>query len=105
MLHEEPATTTPDSPYPSSVAPPSRRRRWRIAAIVAGLLLLAVAGFIGRILWLGGAFTAGSRSVEEIYLSDGQPLSAASVGARYGNRLLIGQIFGRGILDCTMSGS
>lgn len=45
---------------------------------------------------------AGSRSVEEIYLSDGQPLSAASVGARYGNRLLIGQIFGRGILDCTM---
>ena len=46
---------------------------------------------------------AGGGAVEEIYLSEGDPLSAASVGARYGNRLLIGQIFGRGFLDCEMS--
>jgi arylesterase / paraoxonase len=45
---------------------------------------------------------AGANVAEEIYLSAGEPLGAASVGARYGNRLLIGQIFGRGFLDCTM---
>ena len=45
---------------------------------------------------------AGSKAVEEVYLSAGTPLAAASVGARYGNRLLIGQIFGRGFLDCEM---
>ena len=47
---------------------------------------------------------AGTKKVDEVYLSAGQPLAAASVGARYGNRLLIGQIFGRGFLDCEMSG-
>jgi arylesterase/paraoxonase len=47
---------------------------------------------------------AGSRSAEEVYLSDGRPLAAASVGARYRNRLLIGQIFGAGFLDCEMDG-
>jgi arylesterase/paraoxonase len=46
---------------------------------------------------------AGERRVEEVYLSDGHPLSAASVGARYGSRLLIGQIAGRGFLDCEMA--
>jgi arylesterase/paraoxonase len=48
---------------------------------------------------------AGTTKVDEIYLSDGHPTSAASVGARYRDRLLIGQIFGRGFLDCEMRGS
>jgi arylesterase/paraoxonase len=43
---------------------------------------------------------SGTTTVDEVYLSDGAPISAASVGAHYGNRLLIGQIFGRGFLDC-----
>ncbi|MDX2170469.1 MAG: SMP-30/gluconolactonase/LRE family protein [Deltaproteobacteria bacterium] len=42
------------------------------------------------------------QQVDEIYLNDGQPISAASAAARRGNRLLIGQIFGRGFLDCEM---
>jgi arylesterase/paraoxonase len=46
--------------------------------------------------------TPNSKAVDEIYLSDGHPVAAASVGARYRNRLLIGQIFGRGFLDCEM---
>ena len=48
---------------------------------------------------------AGTQRVEEVYLSDGEPLAAASVGAHYRNRLLIGQIFGRGFLDCEMRGA
>ena len=48
--------------------------------------------------------SADARHVDEIYLSDGRPISAASVAARFGNRLLIGQIFGNGFLDCEMEG-
>jgi arylesterase/paraoxonase len=48
---------------------------------------------------------AGTQRVEEVYLNDGQEIAAASVGARYRNRLLIGQIFGRGFLDCEMRGA
>jgi arylesterase/paraoxonase len=46
--------------------------------------------------------SADGQQVEEVYLNDGQPISAASVAARRGNRLLIGQIFGNGFLDCEM---
>lgn len=38
---------------------------------------------------------------DEVYLSDGDPLSASSVAAVRGRRLLVGQIFDDGILDCT----
>lgn len=39
---------------------------------------------------------------DEIYLDDGRQLSGSSVGAALGNRLLIGQIFDDGFLDCAM---
>jgi len=45
-----------------------------------------------------------TKRVDEVYLSDGKPLSAASVGAHYRNRLLIGAIFDAGFLDCEMTG-
>lgn len=48
--------------------------------------------------------SADGKTVEEVYLSDGVPLAAASVAARLGDRLLIGQIFGAGFLDCEMGG-
>ena len=48
--------------------------------------------------------SADARHVDEIYLNDGHPIAAASVAARFGNRLLIGQIFGNGFLDCEMDG-
>ncbi len=41
-------------------------------------------------------------AVEEVYLNDGAPIGAASAAARHGNRLIIGQIFGNGFLDCEM---
>jgi arylesterase/paraoxonase len=41
-------------------------------------------------------------TVEEIYLNRGEEISAASVAAVSGSRLLIGQIFGDGFLDCEM---
>ncbi len=41
-------------------------------------------------------------SVEEIYLSRGEELSASSVAAVRGNRLLIGTVFDPQILDCRM---
>ncbi|MCP5057922.1 MAG: hypothetical protein GY937_14550 [bacterium] len=41
--------------------------------------------------------------VREVYLDLGEEVSASSVAAVDGNRLLIGQIFDDGILDCTMS--
>jgi hypothetical protein len=41
--------------------------------------------------------------VEEILLSLGEDLSAASVGAVHGNRLLVGSVMDEGILDCRMS--
>lgn len=40
--------------------------------------------------------------VDEVYLNSGEQIAAASVAAVRGRRLLIGQIFGDGILDCTM---
>lgn len=40
--------------------------------------------------------------VEAIYVDDGGQLSGLSVAARSGNRLLLGQIFGNGFLDCTI---
>jgi arylesterase/paraoxonase len=40
--------------------------------------------------------------VDEVYLNTGDQISAASVAAVRGRRLLIGQIFGAGILDCEM---
>ena len=43
-----------------------------------------------------------SAQVEEVYLSDGTPIGAISAAARRGDRLLMGQIFGRGFLDCVM---
>jgi arylesterase/paraoxonase len=46
----------------------------------------------------------GGWDVREIYLSDGSEIAAASVAAPRGARLLIGQIFGAGFLDCTMLG-
>lgn len=42
-------------------------------------------------------------AVEEVYLDRGEEISAASVAAVSGSRLLIGQIFGEGFLDCEMS--
>ncbi len=46
--------------------------------------------------------SADGKHVKEIYLNDGTPVSAASAAASRGNRLLIGQIFGAGFLDCAM---
>lgn len=48
--------------------------------------------------------SADGEQVDEIYLNNGQPIAAASAAARFGNRLLIGQIFGDGFLDCEMEG-
>jgi arylesterase/paraoxonase len=48
--------------------------------------------------------SADGERVDEIYLNDGHPIAAASAAARFGNRLLIGQIFGNGFLDCVMEG-
>ncbi|MFN8640193.1 MAG: SMP-30/gluconolactonase/LRE family protein [Candidatus Binatia bacterium] len=47
--------------------------------------------------------SADGERVDEIYLGDGRPIAAASAAARLGNRLLIGQIFGNGFLDCEMA--
>jgi len=46
--------------------------------------------------------SADGTTVDEIYLDDGTQIAAASVAARLGDRLLIGQIFGAGFLDCAM---
>jgi len=40
--------------------------------------------------------------VDEVYLNRGEQIVGASVAAVRGRRLLIGQIFGNGILDCMM---
>jgi arylesterase/paraoxonase len=47
--------------------------------------------------------TADGKTIEEVYLDEGDPISASSAAARYGNRLLIGQISGAGFLDCEMA--
>ena len=39
--------------------------------------------------------------VDEVYLDDGSTISGSSVAAVRGNRLLIGEIFDEGFLDCT----
>ncbi len=44
-------------------------------------------------------------TVDEVYLDDGSTLSGSSVAAVRGNRLLIGEIFDEGFLDCTMAGT
>ena len=41
-------------------------------------------------------------SVEEIYLSEGKPLSGASVASTYRGRMLIGQIVNDGVLNCSL---
>lgn len=51
------------------------------------------------------SFRGDEADVDTVYLDDGEQLSGLSVAARSGDRLLLGQIFGNGILDCTMSGS
>jgi arylesterase/paraoxonase len=43
-------------------------------------------------------------AVDEIFLDDGNQLSGSSVAAVRGRRLLIGEIFDDGFLDCTMAG-
>jgi arylesterase/paraoxonase len=47
--------------------------------------------------------TATGYAVDEVYLNDGSQFAAASAAAVRGTRLLIGQIFGDGILDCEMA--
>jgi arylesterase/paraoxonase len=42
--------------------------------------------------------------VEEVLLSEGDPLSGASVAAFFEGRLLVGQIWGDGFLDCHLAG-
>jgi arylesterase/paraoxonase len=42
-------------------------------------------------------------TVDEVYLNDGSEISGSSVAAVRGSRLLIGQIFDNGFLDCVMS--
>ncbi len=44
-----------------------------------------------------------SGEVAEIYLNDGQQISAVSSAAARGNRLFLGQISGDGILDCSQA--
>lgn len=46
--------------------------------------------------------SVGGYDVEEVYLGAGKELSAATVGAVHGKRLLIGSAYGNGFLDCTM---
>lgn len=45
----------------------------------------------------------GDFSVEEVLLRTGERFSAASVAARWRDRLLVGQIAGEGFLDCTLA--
>ncbi len=42
------------------------------------------------------------KTIHEVYLSNGDPLSGASVGARSGNTLLIGGVFDPQVLACTL---
>lgn len=48
--------------------------------------------------------TPASGEVEEVYLDDGSTLSGSSVAAVRGNRMLIGEIYDEGFLDCTLAG-
>ena len=42
------------------------------------------------------------KSVDEIYLNDGDPISGSSVGAPFGEHILIGSVYEPFILDCKM---
>ena len=44
----------------------------------------------------------GNYSLKSIYLNDGKPVSASSVGAVFGDKLLIGTVFENKVLFCTM---
>jgi arylesterase/paraoxonase len=44
----------------------------------------------------------GEAKIEEVHLNRGEEISASSVGATYGNRLLIGSITAPKILICEM---
>jgi arylesterase/paraoxonase len=44
----------------------------------------------------------GGYRIDEVYLNAGDEIAGTSVAARRGQRLLIGQVFGNGILDCIM---
>jgi len=46
--------------------------------------------------------SAGSYEVDEVYADPGDEVAAASVAAVRGRRLVIGQIFDEGVLDCEM---
>jgi arylesterase/paraoxonase len=49
-----------------------------------------------------GIDDAGEATIDEIYLNRGEEISASSVGATYGNRLLIGSITAPKVLICEM---
>jgi arylesterase/paraoxonase len=49
------------------------------------------------------SFAGEEAKVDEVYLDRGEQISGVSVAARAGDRLLLGQIFGNGILDCTVT--
>jgi arylesterase / paraoxonase len=44
----------------------------------------------------------GSGEIYEVMMDDGSLLSASSVAARYGNRMLVGPVLDPGFLDCTL---
>jgi hypothetical protein len=46
--------------------------------------------------------SAAKPAIKEIYLNAGDQISASSVGATYGNKLLIGSITDRKLLVCEM---
>ncbi len=48
--------------------------------------------------------SAGAYEVDEVYANPGDEIAAASVAAVRGRRILIGQIFDEGVLDCQMDG-
>src|SRR5262249_21365647 len=54
-----------------------------------------------QVLHVSGDGRGGYR-VDEVYLNAGDQIAAASVAAVRGRRLLIGQIFGNGFLDCVL---
>ena len=51
------------------------------------------------------ALDPGSGAIDEVFLSAGDDLSTSSVGAFYGNRLLIGSVFEDHVLLCETGGS
>jgi len=47
--------------------------------------------------------TAGGYDIKEVYLNNGEEISAASVAAVYKNRMLIGAVFDPKLLDCKLT--